>query len=210
MAKRGEIDPWNIDIIDLTDRFLQKISDLRVSARILLYASILLRMKAEALIAEIFEKDDEKYEEEEDYDYPADLDLEIDFDEELSLDGLKLGARKRIRRYTTLNELIKELRRLEKMEKKKRKRKSRIVKNVVKDIENIPHDEDVEEKIKAVNELLNKLFKSREELSFFSIVKGLSITEVLSYYVSILHLAYRSQLEVIQEKLYDDIKLRKR
>jgi segregation and condensation protein A len=208
MAKRGEIDPWNIDIIDLTDRFLQKISDLRVSARILLYASILLRMKAEALIAEIFKEDEKEYEEE-DY-YLADLDLEIDFDEELSLDGLKLGARKRIRRYTTLNELIKELRRLEKMEKKKRKRKSRIVKNVVKDIENIPHDEDVEEKIKAVNELLNKLFKSREELSFFSIVKGLSTTEILSYYVSILHLAYRSQLEVIQEKLYDDIKLRKR
>jgi len=208
MAKRGEIDPWNIDIIDLTDRFLQKISDLRVSARVLLYASILLRMKAEALIAEIFKEDDEKYEEEEDY-YPANLDLEIDFDNEISLDGLKIGARKRIRRYTTLNELIKELRRLEKI-RKKRKRKSRVVKDVVKDIENIPHDEDVEEKIKAVNELLNRLFKSREELSFFSIVKGLSTTEVLSYYVSILHLAYRSQLEVIQEKLYDDIKLRKR
>jgi segregation and condensation protein A len=206
MAKRGEIDPWNIDIIDLTDRFLQKISDLRVSARVLLYASILLRMKAEALLAEIFKEDEREYEEE-DYDYPADL--EIDFNDEISLDGLKIGARKRIRRYTTLNELIKELRRLEKMEKK-RKRKSRVVKDVVKDIENIPHDEDVEEKIKAVNELLNKLFKSREELSFFSIVKGLSTTEILSYYVSILHLAYRSQLEVVQEKLYDDIKLRKR
>ncbi|HMK46222.1 MAG TPA: segregation/condensation protein A, partial [Methanocella sp.] len=46
MARNGEIDPWNIDIIDIVDRFLRKIEerekiDLRVSARTLLYASIM-------------------------------------------------------------------------------------------------------------------------------------------------------------------------
>ena len=55
MARNGEIDPWNIDIIDITDKFLRKIEerekiDLRVSRSTLLYASILLRMKSDILV----------------------------------------------------------------------------------------------------------------------------------------------------------------
>ena len=54
MAERGEIDPWNIDIVEVTDRFLSELerrkeSDLRVSGRTLFYAALLLRMKSEDL-----------------------------------------------------------------------------------------------------------------------------------------------------------------
>src|SRR5271163_2679587 len=56
MAEKGEIDPKNIDIIDVTDRFLRAIAaapkeNLRQSGKILFHASVLLRMKAEALLA---------------------------------------------------------------------------------------------------------------------------------------------------------------
>lgn len=54
LAKSGEIDPWDIDIVDVTDRFLARVEeleklDLRVSSRTLLFASMLLRMKSDAL-----------------------------------------------------------------------------------------------------------------------------------------------------------------
>lgn len=54
MAERGEIDPWNIDIVEVTDRFLSELErrkelDLRISGRTLFYAAILLRMKSEYL-----------------------------------------------------------------------------------------------------------------------------------------------------------------
>ena len=54
LAKNGEIDPWDIDIVDVTDRFLARVAeleklDLRVSSRTLLFASMLLRMKSDAL-----------------------------------------------------------------------------------------------------------------------------------------------------------------
>ncbi|HOW04292.1 segregation/condensation protein A, partial [Methanospirillum hungatei] len=47
MAERGEIDPWNVDITEVTDRFFvemekQEMLDLRLSARTLLYAATLL------------------------------------------------------------------------------------------------------------------------------------------------------------------------
>lgn len=52
LAEEGEINPWNIDIVRVTDKFLSRLdrSDLRNSARALFYASVLLRMKSDALM----------------------------------------------------------------------------------------------------------------------------------------------------------------
>ncbi|WP_226040672.1 ScpA family protein [Natrinema sp. DC36] len=53
LAKDGEIDPWDIDIVAVTDKFLEAIDevDLRTSGRALFYASVLLRMKSDELFA---------------------------------------------------------------------------------------------------------------------------------------------------------------
>ncbi|ELY91279.1 segregation and condensation protein A [Natrinema altunense] len=53
LAKDGEIDPWDIDIVEVTDTFLEAIedADLRTSGRALFYASVLLRMKSDELFA---------------------------------------------------------------------------------------------------------------------------------------------------------------
>jgi segregation and condensation protein A len=52
LAKDGEIDPWDIDIVEVTDKFLDRIdgADLRTSGRALFYASVLLRMKGDAML----------------------------------------------------------------------------------------------------------------------------------------------------------------
>ena len=76
MAESGEIDPWNIDIVEVTDRFLgelkrMKTLDLRISGRTLFFASFLLRLKSEYL--EESEDDDVEFIEEP-------LDLEDDFE----------------------------------------------------------------------------------------------------------------------------------
>ncbi|WP_254862416.1 segregation and condensation protein A [Halovivax gelatinilyticus] len=53
LAKRGEIDPWDIDIVRVTDAFLDALdeADLRTSGRALFYASVLLRMKSDVLFS---------------------------------------------------------------------------------------------------------------------------------------------------------------
>jgi segregation and condensation protein A len=52
LAEEGEIDPWNIDLVRVTDKFLERLDagDLRASARALFYAAVLLRMKSDALL----------------------------------------------------------------------------------------------------------------------------------------------------------------
>jgi len=54
LAKDGEIDPWDIDIVAVTDKFLDRLDevDLRTSGRALFYASVLLRMKGDGLLSE--------------------------------------------------------------------------------------------------------------------------------------------------------------
>jgi segregation and condensation protein A len=54
LAEDGEIDPWDIDIVAVTDKFLDRLdeADLRTSGRALFYASVLLRMKGDAMLAD--------------------------------------------------------------------------------------------------------------------------------------------------------------
>jgi segregation and condensation protein A len=52
LAEDGEIDPWDIDIVEVTDKFLDRVdeADLGSSGRALFYASVLLRMKSDAML----------------------------------------------------------------------------------------------------------------------------------------------------------------
>jgi segregation and condensation protein A len=54
LADDGEIDPWDIDVVEVTDKFLDHIddADLRTSGRVLFYASVLIRMKSDAMLGE--------------------------------------------------------------------------------------------------------------------------------------------------------------
>ena len=204
MAKRGEIDPWNIDIVELADKFLKKVEDLRFSARVLLYAAILLRMKAEVLVSEaIVEEVEENVEE----------DLEVVQDVSLSELPLELerpmdvqSQSKRPKRYTTLQELIRELRKAEKIATRKRRTRRRIERDV-QDVMKVPHEEDIEETIAKVYEDISRMFELNSVLSFFELTRGFDSGRTVSYYVSILHLAYRGKLRIEQERFYEDIKI---
>jgi segregation and condensation protein A len=53
----GDIDPWNIDIVELADKYLQEVKnmylpDLREASKVLSAAALLLKMKAQALALE--------------------------------------------------------------------------------------------------------------------------------------------------------------
>nr|WP_303651937.1 ScpA family protein [Halovenus rubra] len=60
LAEDGDIDPWDIDIVEVTDKFLDRVdrADLGSSGRALFYASVLLRMKSDAMLSD--DEDDEQ------------------------------------------------------------------------------------------------------------------------------------------------------
>ncbi|GAA0522164.1 condensin subunit ScpA [Halorubrum aquaticum] len=60
LAEEGEIEPWDIDIVRVTDAFLEKLdeTDLRTTGRALFYASVLLRMKSDGMLDDDDEDDE--------------------------------------------------------------------------------------------------------------------------------------------------------
>ena len=112
LAKKGEIDPWDIDIMRVTDRFLDALEsvDLRTSGRALFYASVLLRMKSDALL----EPEEEEPEEEWDPGDPLRMDADLPGGD--PIDALEAEMDRRLERKSargtpeTLDELIRELR----------------------------------------------------------------------------------------------------
>jgi len=117
LAKDGEIEPWDIDIVTVTDKFLDRLdeADLRTSGRALFYASVLLRMKSDAMLSDDdpAEAEPEPWEaaargEETPIDPGADPFAELDAEMERRLD------RKRARGMPqTLDELVRDLREAE-------------------------------------------------------------------------------------------------
>jgi segregation and condensation protein A len=213
MARKGDVNPWNIDVIEVADKFLLELEkaqklDLRVSGRVLLYAAILVRMKAEILSAEAMPKEEIVPDE---VDFQVFYEEQEDFEDEVKDEVLKtlLSPRKKIRRFTTLKDLIHELQMAEKVEKRRKKRKKEKEIDITRTTLTTPHEEDIEETIAKVEEELKYLFSRRVLLYFSEIVKGMKIEEKISYYLSILHLAYRKKIEVSQKRLYEeDIELR--
>ena len=210
MARKGEIDPWNVDVIELADKFLKKLEDaqkldLRISGRVLLYAAILVRMKAEIITTESVAQEEI---------VPDEVEFDAFFDmhdaEEEEVVEVLIAPRKRVKRFTHLKDLIHELKKAEEVEKRRFKRKKAEVEQRKKLDETlkIPHEESMEETIAMVENVLRNLLKVRNVLYFSEIVKGMQIGEVVSYYLSILHLAFRRKIEVHQKELYKDIEIR--
>ena len=123
LAEDGEIEPWDIDIVEVTDAFLSKLeaTDLRTSARALFYASVLLRMKGDELLDPTEnEPDDEPEPWEQAFEDGAGVDDEADgapgFD---PVDELEAEMDRRLDRKSTrgnpetLDELVRELREAE-------------------------------------------------------------------------------------------------
>jgi len=112
LADDGEIDPWDIDVVRVTDKFLTRIddADLRTSGRALFYASVLIRMKSDAMLGE----DDAEEDPAEPWEQAMTEDAPIDQPDPFSALESEMDRRLERRRARgmpqTLDELVRDLR----------------------------------------------------------------------------------------------------
>ncbi|RQD82676.1 MAG: segregation/condensation protein A [Methanocalculus sp. MSAO_Arc2] len=221
MAEQGEIDPWNIDIVLVTDRFLDELErrrelDLRISGRTLLYASILLRMKSDALIERLPDPEGDETGEE--------LDDDVLFFEGGSGEGphpgpieaLEREIQRRIRRKeyrtrpVTLYELITRLKLAEKEERRRQKRRhlpfdDDDLLTIAEDVIGIAHDEEFQEISTMIYSTLLELDpagSSPVPLSRIASEMGCPLYEV---YIPVLYLMLDDRVDLSQEEFYGEI-----
>jgi segregation and condensation protein A len=199
LARRGDIDPWDIDIARATEKFLEYIDslekrDLRIPARTLLYASILLRMKSDSV---------EGPREEEPL--PETAECEEPFEEEEEkIEGLpRPPVRRHTKRPVTLEELIAELKKAEMVGRRKAMRE-RWPTPTEKALD-LSHEEGIEDRIKVLGPFLDDMFTASKKVSFGEIKEG----EKVMNYVSLLFMAQRKQVWLEQEEIFGELFIRK-
>jgi segregation and condensation protein A len=227
MAGKGEIDPKNIDIIDVTDRFLKAIAaapkeNLRQSGKTLFHASVLLRLKAEALLVEkneMVDFGDDFLEFDEDgspiiYDSKNQL-----IGRQITLQDLeralvrKAQLSKVRQRKVTLEQLIEALRDAERLEKIKVERKPKAVIDLsgapemhdVEDILDLAHDEDIESVIARAEVLLAERLDDEQRFSLIDLIVLLNKTrhgDWVDCFLAVLFLSNAGKISLEQDDFW--------
>lgn len=215
LAKSGQIDPWHIDVVDVTDKYLKtldvtKETDLRLSGRALFYAAVLLRLKSEALeeeeeVEDLFGDDTVDYEDDGDQLVirpPANiLDRAI---------ARRNSAKQPRKRATTLVELIAELQRLEALEREgalqndNAMRRSRATpeehrQNVI----NMTHEEDVEGDIEHLSALLSEWLADSGILTLAGVLD--QCPDPRGAFLALLFLDSRGKITLHQDDFYQEV-----
>lgn len=218
MSESGEIDPWNIDIVEVTDRFLNELDrmhklDLRVSGRTLFYASLLLRMKSE-ILEDSGESPDEDFSDgfESDDLFGGDDYTFGDIAE--PVDRLEKEIQRRIKRKShrkrpvTLYELIKELKTAEKMQirRQKRKKSEPLTFFEADDVISVAHEEDFKDETDYVYSSFEKICGTSGETTLSSLCSDVKMDH-RSVYLPLLFLMLEGKLMIFQDEFFGEIKI---
>ncbi len=226
MAKSGKIDPWNIDIVDITDKYLthlvqSKANNLRLTGRTLLFAAILLKLKSnilEGIDPNEFEavQDNNEFEYDDDWEGTSESDNEpVSTNNVISIEEVlqrRTSVRLNRNRVVTLKDLIRQLEFYEQLDRKQSlknslERAKRRVKSYAKlssdDIINLAHDEYIENSVKILHENLIKIFEKEEKIELNTLT--LLGMDKISAYIALLFLAASSDFDLVQDEFYSEL-----
>lgn len=207
LVNSEQLNPWDINISVLVDRYLAKIQELEeanffVSSKVLLAASILLRMKSDVLLhEEIPGLDDILFGKKEERKYVQER---IELDEEMPL----LVPRTPLPRFkkVTLQELMAALGTAIKTETR-RIRKEVVLRQYEREAELVlpKNTLNLEDKIKEIYKRLGIIFKDRDEKFPFSGLEHKDRDEKIHNFVSLLHLDNQQKVWLEQEGNFEEI-----
>jgi len=225
LAKSGQIDPWNIDIVKVADEYLKAVSelketDLKVTGKTLLFLAVLLRMKSDQLagINYLNPPEDEAI---------ADHELDPDFLEgaiqpKLRFNSLEEVIQRRTStrqpriRTVTLSDLIRELKKYEALERERslREKVEKVERRragmmdyedfTADDIEDMAHEEFIEETIFSLQQFLTEIFFNTKAVSLTQLTQQGGIDKI-SAFLALLFLSARGEIDLTQDNFYDEV-----
>jgi len=199
------IDPWNVDLIKLTDGFIKFIEnskqlDFRIPAKIIFVAAILLKLKSEYL--SIFEEQS-SVEEALSKEKPI---------EELGIDPSRISLGipiKRIpKRQVTLNELVVALKKALEVRERKVERVQTIRSRLKRELQ---MEDDITKRIEEVmKKIEDRIKKEGDTMTFREIVGKWEASEIVDNFLPLLHLEKNEKITTEQESLFKDILIKKK
>ncbi|VTT87291.1 Segregation and condensation protein A [Halorubrum sp. DM2] len=235
LAEEGEIEPWDIDIVQVTDAFLEKLdeTDLRTTGRALFYASVLLRMKSDGMLADDDEDEEpepEPWEVAMEGGAPDPADGDFDPVDELEAEMDRRLDRKNTRGSPeTLDELVRELREAERGSWWKESREYDTSESpsghargtqtldyhtgdefrqdgepTAGEATDRTHDEDIEEVIVEIDNALRTHFDRGRTEVLFAEIESAGGRPFMTY-LALLFMAHRGSVRLQQDELFGDL-----
>jgi segregation and condensation protein A len=217
LAERGEIDPWDVQVIDVVDRFLSRLivsdrRDLYDSGQAMLYASMLVLLKANSLsdiqaAYEQAEPDSEDLEEIDAESIAGVLRLPTDFDKRLR--RLPVALPPKARRIT-LEELIAQIEAIaEIVDRKtskpaKRPAQGKVARRAaMKAIAQLAHKENLSEMVEEIERYF--LLHPDEEIEISDLAAVFN--DRVGVFWGLLLMSSQSKVELSQEEFYGKIQI---
>ncbi len=225
MAKAGKIDPWNIDIIDITDKYLShccemKSENLRITGRTYLFASVLLNMKSKILDGIDVLQFQDSPEAEPEFDEDGFI---VDYQEdeyipETNVQSIEdvLQRRTSVRlnrnRVVTLRDLIRQLQFYEKLDRtqslknaheRAKQRVTSFKRFTPDDIINLAHEEYIEDCVLKLKDNLQQIFESNDKVELNELT--LLGMDRMSAYIALLFLTADTDYDLYQKEFYSDL-----
>lgn len=214
LAERGEIDPWDVQVIDVVDRFLSRLivsdrRDLYDSGQAMLYAAMLVLLKANSLSESqsAYDQAEDLVEELEELEseVTASLRLPTDFDKRLR--RLPVALPPKARRIT-LEELIAQIEAISEIVDRKsskpakRQKQSKVArKAAMKAISQLAHKENLSEMVEEIERYFLLHPEAEIEISDLAAV----FNDRVGVFWGLLLMSSQSKVELFQEEFYGKI-----
>lgn len=219
LVKEGKIDPWNIDIVDLYDKYIQRIAELkqdnlRSVGKAILFSSTLLKIKSDILQGiSINDFDPEPLDYFEDDNFEGEYEqMQIPTNNVVSFDEVlqrRTSVRLNRKRSVTLKDLIRHIQFYEDLEKKYAiknalDRKERRVRNYsslkAEQIKELAHEEYVEEVVERMRQNLAQILTREQQIEMRELC--LLGFDRSSAFIALLFLEREKEYEIYQEEFY--------
>ncbi len=212
LIKTGEIDPWDIDLSKLSQKYIQAIKNLQehnffISGKMVLASAILLRMKSDRLLNEHIAEFDSIL-------YPPEEDLlleENDEDYRYAIEGknvpkLMVKTPQSRKRQVTMNELMKALEKA--LEVDERRRIRRLYEEPVIQEAVMPKNSyNISDLIKSIYEKIVYMFSAKQQLNFSDLLETDTKEDKILTFIPLLHLSNQQKVDLEQEKPFSEIKI---
>lgn len=222
LVKIGKIDPWNIDIVDLYDKYIARIKELKLDnlrsvGKALYFSSTLLKIKSDILHGITIDDFNVQPEEffEDDFDDSDFEQLQFSTNNVISFDEVlerRTSVRLNRKRTVTLKDLIRHIQFYEDLDKKYAiknalDRKERRVRNYAKlkasEIKELAHDEYVEQVVEKMKQNLAQILSREEQIELRELC--LLGFDKSSAFIALLFLSREGEYDIYQKEFYGDL-----
>ncbi len=198
LVKSERMDPWDIDLCLLADKYLEKINQLehaslKIPANAILASAILLKMKARALKLRGIEDEEAATEE------LSEEDIKM---LEESIPELK-GVRRFRQGKVSLDELVEGI--AEVFEKTKKKQNSILRSKEIPDFKVLVDEGSIEEKIAGVEKRIAERADSQGLVTFSQLLDEKTSIEMVNVFLPLLFLMNRGKVNAWQDQWFGEI-----